>query len=364
MITTTSKSTNSQILFGQIGNQVSSSKVFPKKSLRQIADTEISDCNISFSDFTDTFRFEIVDIVGDEFSGQIVFKLEYADKFLVHLKLNGYWDSNGESNFQLNDLNWVFEEKENSPTSAFLLETFKAILCLSNKVKVEIPSIDYSFGVSVPLPLNKISEILQNRQFAYRLMAIEKAFQTSLPFPKRFIAGEEVENIAFCYHAVVDRQFEWVCNSFTVFPPSAKENLKYLPENNTSYHLAFPTLNEIKVIFNHELLLGQFMIDIEKASIENYEEVKEKFAKFDGQPVEMVIKPLNGKIKYTSLNVPVLSSKAWKVEIQKLIDLDEEFNSAFLERYFKIATSTLEGLSEEQKESITERPKLSIKGFD
>ena len=44
-----------------------------------------------------------------------------------------------ESKFQLNDVDWVFEEKENNPTVAFLLETFKAILCLSNKVKVEIP---------------------------------------------------------------------------------------------------------------------------------------------------------------------------------------------------------------------------------
>lgn len=364
MIITASKTTNSQILFGQVGNPVSSPKVFPKESLKQIADTEISDCNISFSDFTTIFRFEIVDIVGDEFSEQIVFKLEYADKFLVHLKLNGYWELNGEPKFQLNDVDWFFEEKKNNPTSAFFLETFKAILCLSNKVKIEIPTIDYYFGVSVPLPLNKISELLQNRQLAYRLMVIEKAFQTSLPFPRRFIESEEVENIAFCYHAIVDRQFEWACDSFTLFPPTTEENLKYLPTENASYHLTFPTLNEMREIFNHELFLGQFMIDIEKAVVENYEAVKENFAEFNGQPVKVVIKSLNGKIKYTSLNAPNLPEKTWKNELQKLIDLDEKFNSIFLERYFKLAASTLESLSEEQKESITKRPKLSIKDFN
>jgi len=355
---------NSHARFGQVGNLISSSGVFPKQSLAQIADTEISFCNISSSDFADVFKFEIIDVVGNEFSEQIVFELEYSDKFLVRLKLNGYWELGEEPKFQLADVDWNFEEKENNPTSAFTLETFRAILCLSNKVKVEIPAINYYFRASVPLPLNKISEILQNRQIAYRLMVIEKAFQTSLPFPRRLITGNEVESIAFCYHAITDRQFEWACNSFTVLPPAAEENLKYFPPKNAAYHLTFPTLCETRVIFNHELSLGQFMIDIEKASVENYEEVKEEFANLNGEPVEMIIKPLNGKIKYTSLNAPHLPRKAWKNEIQKLINLDEKLNSIFLERYFNLATSTLEGLSQNQKESITERPRLSIKGFD
>ena len=361
---TTPKLKNAQIPFGQIGNLISSPKVFPKQSLKQIADTEISYCNISFSDFTNIFKFEIVEVAGNEFSEQIIFKLEYADKIFVHLKLNGYWELNKEPEFQLNDVDWFFEEKENNPISAFLLETLKVILCLSNKVKIEIPTIDYWFAVTVPLPLSDTSKILQNRQLAYRLMVIEKAFHTSLPFPRRFITGEEVENIAFCYHAIIDREFEWTCNSFTVFPPAIEENLKYLPSKNTSYHLTFPTLNEIRIIFNHQLLLGQFIIDIEKALIENYEEVKGSFAELNGQSVKMIIKPSSGKITYKSLNAPNLPKKAWKSDIQKLIDLDNKFNSLFLERYFKLAASTLEGLSKEQKESITERPKLSIKGFD
>jgi hypothetical protein len=64
------------------------------------------------------------------------------------------------------------------------------------------------------------------------------------------------------------------------------------------------------------------------------------------------------------METPHLPRKAWKNEIQKLINLDEKLNSIFLERYFNLAASTLEGLSQNQKESITERPRLSIKGFD
>lgn len=363
-LTTISETLNSQLPFLQSGNLISSSGFFPKQSLEQIVDTEISFCNISFSDFDSIFRFEIVDIVGDEFSEQIIFKLEYGDNFFVRLKLNGYWELNEQPQFQLTDVNWFFEEKKLNPTSAFLLETFKAILCLSKKVKVEIPIIDYHFKVSFPKLLSNISEMLQIRQIAYRLMVIEKAFQASLIFPKRFITGEEIENIAFCYHAVVKREFEWTCNEITLFLPATEENLKYLPTENISYHLTFPTLNECRVIFNQELFLGQFLVDIENALIENYEEVRIGFANLSGEPVKVVIKSLNGKIKYTSLGAPKLSTKAWKNEIQKMADLDEKFNSLFLERYFKLAASTLEGLSEEQKKSITERPKLSIKGFN
>lgn len=356
--------TNTQVQFWHVGNLVSPAKVFPKQFLKQITDTEISYCNISFSDFAHIFRFEVADVIGDEFSEQIVFKLESADGFFVEMKLNGFWELEKEPKFQLSDVVWSFEEKENKPTSVFVLETFLAILCLSDEVKVKIPVIDYSFEVSVSRPLNVISGILQSRELAYKLMAIEKAFHTFLPLPLRTITGEEVESIAFCYHAIVDRQFEWVCESFTILPAAIEENLKYLPAENISYHLTFPTLNEIRIIFNRQLFLGQFLIDIEKAVIENYEEVKAKFAELKGQPVKMVIKSLNGKIKYTSLNAPNLPKKAWKTEVQKLIDLDEKLNSVFLERYFKLATSSLEGLSEEQKESITERPKLSINGFD
>lgn len=355
---------NSQMLTGQAVNLISEPKIFLKQSLAQIADTEISRCNISFSDFAEVFSFEIVDIVGNEFSEQIFFNLECEDRFFVHLKLNGFWELENEPKFQLTDVDWSFEEKENNPTSAFVLNTFIASLCLSNKIKVEIPSVDYWFEVSVPSPLNKISEILQNRQLAYRLMVIEKSFQTSLPFPRRFIAGEEVKNIDFCYNAIVNKQFEWSYDSFTLFPFAIEENLKYLPAENTSYHLVFPFFDEIIVIFNRQLFLGDFTIEVEEAVIENYEEVKANFAELNGQTVKMIIKPLNGKVKYTFLSVPALPKKAWKAEVQNLVDLDEKLNSVFLDRYFKLAASTLEGLSEEQKESITERPKLNIKGFE
>ena len=108
-LTIATETLNSQIPFGQNGNVISSPKGLQKKSLKQIADTEISLCNFSFSDFTNVFSLEIVEVVGDEFSEQIIFKLEYEDKFSVDLKLNGYWELDGELEFQLNDVDCIFE---------------------------------------------------------------------------------------------------------------------------------------------------------------------------------------------------------------------------------------------------------------
>lgn len=361
-LATTTEIINTRFPFGVAGN-LSTVGTLRKQSFKQIVDTEIAYCNFSFSDFENVFKLEIADIIWDGFSEQIVFQLE-SDSFIVYLTLKGYWELDEEQKFQLTEIDWKFDEKENNPSSAFVLNTFIATLCLSSKVNIKIPTVDYFFTVSVPSPLNKISEILQNRQLAYRLMVIEKAFHISLPFPKRLISGEEVENIAFCYHTIVDRRFEWVLDSLTVFPSAEEENLKYLPSKDTSFHLTFPTLNEIRIIFNRQINLGQFLIDIEKAVVENYKEAKENFAKLDNQPVKMVIKSLGGKIKYTSLKASNITKKMWKVEIQKLIDLGEKFNSIFLEKYFNLATSTLDGLSDQQKKAITERPKLSIKAFD
>ena len=356
--------TNSQIALRGAENLVYSSKVFSKRFFKQINDTEIPYCNISFSNFANVLEFEITNFAGNEFSEQVVFTLEYANVFSVELKLNGYWELEQELGFRITDVDWTFAEKEDTPTSAFALETLKAILFLSNDVKVEIPVINYWFQVSISQPLNKISEILQNRRLAYQLLIIERAFQTSLHFPPRFIEAREIADIYFCYKAVIAKEFELPGSSVTILLPALEENKKYLPVENIGHHIVFPTSNEEKVIFNHRFSLGRFQVEIEQAIIENYEEVKAKFAQLNGQSVQVIIKPLNGKLKYIAADAPTFQKAAWEAEIQKLIDLDEQLNSVFLARYFKIAASTLDGLSEAQQESITERPKLAIKSFE
>lgn len=363
-LTTITEINNSQIPFGQVGNQISSSGVFRKQSVKQITDTKVSYCNFSFDNFTNIFRCEITDIIWDEFSEQIILKLEYADIFFVHLTLKGYWELDEEQKFQLMKADWNFEEKENNPASTFVLNTFIAILCLSNKVKVEIPTIDYHFVVSVPSPLNKISEILQNRQLAYRLMVIEKAFQTSLPFPGRFIAGEEVENIAFCYQAIVDREFDWICNDLTFFPVSTAEYLNLLPPTNQIFPLTFPTPDVEKFIFGRLLNLGQLFIEIIHTVVVNYEEARKNLLALTGKPVEVVVKSINGKIHYKAIDVPTLPENAFIREIQNLIDLEKKLDSVYFDKYLDSFSNAFEDLTQEQIQAVTKRPDLEAEAFN
>ena len=148
------------------------------------------------------------------------------------------------------------KEKVNNPTSVFVFNTFLAILYLSNRVKVEIPVVDYYFGVSVPSPLNTISEILQNRQLAYRLMVIETALNIPLPFPDGDIKGEDVENIAFCYHAIVNREFDWLSIPRSIPWEASQENLSYLPETSEPTPINFGSEFVVKTIFGVKVPLG------------------------------------------------------------------------------------------------------------
>ncbi len=355
---------NSQIPFGQIGNVISSPKVFQKKSLKQIADTEISLCNISLSDFANVFSFEIVNIIGDEFSEQIIFKLEYADKFFVHLKLNGYWELSEEPQFQLTDVGWVFEEKENNPTSAFLIETFKVILCLSDKVKVKMPVINYNFECTIPLSLNGISEILQNRQIAYRLMVIEKALDISLPLPRRMLESEEVGSIAFCYHAIVDRKFEWFCPPAIVSWLASQTYYSLLPEKNVPFPIQYENEPIEKEIFGCRIDLGSFSGKIEDAILDNFEEVKKELAKLDGSEVLAQIRSKSGFIQIESITTPHLPKKAFSKDIQQLIDLEDKFDSMYFDKYLNSFSNAFEGLTDEQFQAITERPTLEEEAFN
>ena len=73
---------------------------------------------------------------------------------------------------------------------------------------------------------------------------------------------------------------------------------------------------------------------------------------------------INGKIKMIALDVPSLPQNAWSKEIQKFVDLESKLDEMLLDKYFNLASSTLEGLTQEQKESITQRPELDEEAFN
>lgn len=284
-------------------NFIQNPQTFNQKSEKQFVEIE-------FPDFDYKFRLKIVKQNND--SKKIEQTLELTKDVYVNLQLFGELSRKPER-FYINDVSLGLEMKNQRPISNFIATSFLAMLGLS---KVNLSWINNGIG-SFPKSLIEISTYLQNRQFSYRLMVIEKALKTSFLIPKRKIEREEIDYISYCYHSIVDRKFE--------FEADSKHEIGETETKNIGGEL-----------FGNKVDLG-----IQKVSI-----VK------------------RGIMKVESITTPHLPKNVFNKDIQKLIDLDSKLDSIVLDKYFALAASTLEGLTEEQKKAITERPNLDEDAFD
>lgn len=315
---------------------------------------------IEFFDFDYKFAFDIVEIEGDLSSGEIVLYLKFSGN-IIQITLSGEWCDN--EGLHINDYGFGIEKSGKTPIDVFLINTLWAMLNLSAKVKINIPDFKQEATMSFDMNVNEISEFLQTGQIAYRLMVIEKTFKIKLPFPK-FVDGKEVENIAFCYHAVVEREFDWLCNNLTFFPLSTNEYADLLPPTNSSFPLTFPTQDENRYIFGHLLNLKQLIVEVAQAIVVNYEEARQKMLALSGESVEVIIKSVTGKMRYKTINTPTLPKNAFSREIQKLIDLEEQLDSVCFEKYLDSFSNAFEDLTDEQVQAVTERPILEEEAFN
>lgn len=317
----------------------------------------------TFSDFNYVFNFEVVKISGGLESKNIILYLKHSENIIIKATLSGYWTHQEESNFHLQKFDIEVERNYETPISVFLLSTLWAMLNLSKSVKFSIPDLNYDFTNSFDLSLNEINDFLQDRQIAYRLMVIERALKISLPLPNGFISGINIENIAFCYNAIVKREFDWLCNNLTFFPPSTTEYLNLLPSTNSPFPLTFPTPDEKRMVFGHLLNLQQLFVEIKQAIVINYEEAKKKLFDLSGAPVEIIVKSTNGKMRYKAMNVPILPKNAFTKDIQTLIELEEKLDSMYFGKYLNSFSDAFENLTDEQIQAITERPTLGEEAF-
>ena len=318
----------------------------------------------NLTNFNQKLKLEIIEIDWSLNTSTIIFRLKVFDAVFVTLILQGEWKGQKELSFYLNEVGINLENKSEIPISNFVAVSFWAMIGLSNKCSISIQSLDYKFSLSFDIPFDKISDLLQERELAYRLMVIEKALNTQLPFPNNGISGDDVENIAFCYHTIAEGKFDWLCKDLTFFPPATNEFKDLLPKSDIPFFLKFPTLNEQRVIFGNQLNLGQFHIVIEKARVTNYNQAKESLLKLDGNPIEIVIKPITGTVKYISFNKPISRVALFNQDIQMLIDLESKLIDAVFEKQVNSFSNAFEGLSNEQIEVLTERPILEEEAFN
>jgi hypothetical protein len=349
------------------GNKPLLSNVVPSAFIIPEISTRNNSVKFNLKDFDYGFDLDLVDFDWEEFSPIAQLKLKLTDDVFVKLVLTGIWEkqeNQAEPVFQLNDVGVDLENKSEIPLSNFVAVTFWAMLGLSKNCSVSIQSIKYNFNLAFDIPVNKISDLLQERQLAYRLLVIEKALKISLPFPRRPIDGLEVENISFSYHVIIEKEFNWLCNKLTFFPTATSENQNLLPKTDSTFPLVFPTLNEERLVFGQLINLGRFMIEVNQAKVTNYSEAKEELLKFDGKQVKVIIKSVDGIMRYNSTASPALPKNAFSKDIQKLIDLESNLIDAVFEKHVNSYSNAFEGLSDQQIEVLTERPILEEEAFN
>jgi len=315
---------------------------------------------IEFADFDYKFDFEIIDIKGEISESEIILYLKLDDNILKAI-LSGNRKAN--EGLYINNFGFKVQAQGETPISVFLLKTLWIMLGLSKQIKISIPVFNQKATISYETNLNEISELLQIRQLAYRLMVIEKAFKIKLPFP-RFIDGIEVENIAFCYHSAIDRKFKWFCPPAIVPWFATSMYLSLLPDKNVPFSMQYGPEPFEKTIFGYSINLGLQLAKIEAYVIDNFDEVKKKLSKLDESEVLVQAHSKSGVMQIESITTPTLPKNAFSKDTQKLVDLDKVFDSKYFDKYLNSFSNAFENLTEEQSQAITERPTLEDNAFN
>lgn len=318
--------------------------------------------NISIPDFDLDFVTTTLSVSKQmSESDQSGFQVEspiYADTNLI---VNFIGSFAGDGTFKIQEVSINTDFLNESAESDFVAKTFLAAIGLAEKVRLRIPQMGLDLTLKFHSQPAEISRMLQRRQFAYRAMIVERATGCKFDLPI-VISGKEVEHLAFIYYAITKRSFAFPF-TFVTFPdvPATRENLERLVTANSQPSIKVGPAPVNKPFLGQTISLGDDgVFVIENAAIDNFDEIRERLAREDGRPVEVVIRSLSGQARYNLPSAPSLPAAAWDEFTQKLIDLDSDLDARLVERYHALAAATLDGLSESEKQIAITRPDLPI----
>lgn len=312
-------------------------------------------------DFEGTLALPIIEVNSEMESGTVVLRAAVDSDSTVILTLNGELSKDDDS-FQIRQVKLNIETTTKLAHSDFVLASLRAMLTLSDQVYLQIRGINLDLVLSFDAPLLDISKMLRRRQIAYRIMVIERATGNEFELPPD-ISGEEVENIALIYHAIMESSFDWPVDKLTVFVPADEEWFSRLTFVNqfTSFSLGPDPIT--KSLFGKQISLGHGTLTVINKFIENLDKSQQELARNDGHAVAVAIRSLSGQGRYELPDAPQLADNPWDEQIRGLIGLENKLDTALTMRYHALAASTLEGLTEEEKIAITTRPRLDDNAF-
>jgi hypothetical protein len=321
----------------------------------------VGSLRVAIPDFGYCLTAPIVDLSPETGIGKVSLTVAIDESVLVLVTLTGSLLNDGQ--FRIQHTGLKVEATRNRARADFIASTFWAMLGLAESVRLQVPELELDLSLGIRLELSAISEMLQRRLLAYRLMVIERATGREFELPS-FIPPEQVKNTALIYHAIVKRSFEWPIGFVEYGWPATNEVRDRIVELNSLSFVRLGPHPESRVLFGQVVPLGSCFITILDKLVEDFDRVLVELGRQDGRIVRVVIRSLTGRGTYDFLHPPRLPNSPWESEIQQLVDLESKLDGRLVQRYNELAAATLAGLSDDEKNEVTERPELDETAFD
>lgn len=321
-----------------------------------------STLRIGFGDFMD-LAAPLIEIGAKADYSQVTLRASIDHGVSVRLTLISDPLLNRSEPLQIKHATLNFDVSLNRPRSLFFAESLYATAGLASKVNMILSEIGLDVGLQFEMPLSLISTMLQRRQIYFGLLVIERATGLTFEIPE-FIPGDEIDSLSFSYHAIVAREFLWLCNDVKLFLPATKDILGWIQDlpttqpGGSTYKVMFGPTPKTRNIFGQTVMLGEETVFLDDAVIENRDDVLRRLAVNDGQVMPVTFRPISRKGRYVFSNAPRLPDVPWDANLLGCIDLESKLDEALTTRYTDLAGASLAGLTSEEIEALTEQPRL------
>jgi hypothetical protein len=310
------------------------------------------------SDFNISIDGAVVELSQDKDVGQILVRVGFEENVEAIIILSGSNTRNGGS-FEIEEVAFRLAPTEDCAQADFVASTLNAALALSQRVQIQMPEAGLDLALGFDLPLIEISRLLQTRQTSYRLMTIEKGTGIQFDLPREGFSGNDIGSINFAFRSIVERRFVFLLNFVQVYVESSEDGAERLESLKESDELTFGPNPVAKSILGIEIGLGPQTVSISDPFIEALERVQQEVMRRDHHIVPVVIRSQTNQAIYELPEAPRLATDAWGNHTQHLINLERELDSHLFERYNALAAGSLAGLTEEEKELVTQRSEIS-----
>lgn len=309
--------------------------------------------HLDLPDFDSHIAAPITNFHLEKESGRVTVQSTFGSDAIITIALIGTLTDV----YHIDEVSIDIRALEDEPRAEFLTSTLFALLGLSGETYLQIPAIGLDLRQSFDLSLKRISQRLQMRQTAFRLMVIERATGLELSIPETY-SREDIETIAYLYRAIVLPSFVWPIGTVTVHVPATLESLQRFPTDTMPTRQQLGPTRVVKNLFGHTIDVGEEELFLDDAVFEDLANVRNELARNDGHAVEVIVRPLSGKGGVVLTNPPRLPESPWHPSIQALIDLEPLLDQRLADRYNELAASTLGDLTDEAKKEVTARAEL------